>query len=87
MSITALRETLRVEVKVMDFVKYFIRGSSNGEICRPHMAHLVLTADIWLAMAELVHSLKAKNSKNGKRIRTESVRILIRANTQNDRKV
>ena len=51
------------------------------------MAHLVLTADIWFAMAELVHSLKAKNSKNDKRLRTESVRILIRANTQNDRKV
>ena len=51
------------------------------------MAHLVLTADIWFTMAELVNSLKAKNSKNDKRLRTESVKILIRANTHNDRKV
>ena len=45
------------------------------------MTHLVLTAAMWFAMAELVNSLKARNSKNDRRLRTESVKMLIRAKT------
>ena len=46
MSIIDFRETLSVEVRVMAFVKYFMRGSLKGEVSRPHMGNLVLIADI-----------------------------------------
>ena len=46
MSITDLREILSEEVRVIDLVKYFMRGSWKGDVFKPNMANLVLTADM-----------------------------------------
>ena len=45
-SITALSETFKGAESVVAFVKYFMRGSLKSFVPRPHMAHLVLMADM-----------------------------------------
>ena len=43
---TALSETFKGAESVVALVQYFIRGSLKIFVPRPHMAHLVLIADI-----------------------------------------